>query len=62
MEEKKNVFISYLDDDGEKKNVWVVILEETETYVTFQYNYEKITIPYHRILKIKRKEVEDDSH
>lgn len=60
MEEKKNVFISYLDDDGEKKNVWVDIIEETENYVTFKYNEETITIPYHRILKIKRKEIEDE--
>lgn len=55
MEEKKTTFISYLDDDDKKKNVWVEILEETSSYVTFKYNLETITIPYHRILKIKRK-------
>lgn len=55
MEEKKNVFISYLDDDGEKKDVWVDIIEEAPNFVTFKYNNESITIPYHRILKIKRK-------
>ena len=57
MEEKKKVFVSYLDDDGETKNVWVDILEETLNYITFKYNDEVITIPYHRILKIKRKKV-----
>ena len=56
MEEKKNVFIAYLDDDGKKKEVWCEILEETLSYVTFRYNNEQITIPYHRILKIKKKE------
>ena len=54
MEEKKNVFISYLDDDNQKKDVWVEIVEETSSYVTFKYNDNIITIPYHRILKIKR--------
>jgi uncharacterized protein (UPF0248 family) len=58
MEEKKSVFISYLDDDGVKKDVWCEILKETTQYVVFRYNNEQITIPYHRILKIKKKEVE----
>ena len=57
MEEKKKVFISYLDDDSHQKDVWVDVLEETQNYVTFKYNDDIITIPYHRILKIKRKEV-----
>lgn len=56
MEEKKYTFISYLDDDNQKKDVWCEILEETTSYVTFKYNNEIITIPFHRILKIKRKE------
>lgn len=56
MEDKKYVFISYLDDDGMKKDIWCEILEETEQYVSFKYNNEIITIPYHRILKIKKKE------
>ncbi len=53
MEDKK-IFISYLDDDNKKKDVWVEILEETNSYVTFKYNDDTITIPFHRILKIKR--------
>ena len=60
MEERKSIFISYLDDDGVKKNVWCEILEETSNYVTFKYNEEIITIPYHRILKIKRKGVYEE--
>ena len=55
MEDKKSVFISYKDDDDLVKNVWCDILEETTQYVTFKYNNEVITIPYHRILKIKRR-------
>lgn len=59
MEEKKKVFISYLDDDNQTKNVWCDILEETLNYITFRINDEVITIPYHRILKVKKKEVEE---
>lgn len=55
MEEKKKTFIAYLDDDDKVKNVWCDVLEETTSYVTFRYNAEQITIPYHRILKVKRK-------
>tara|TARA_Y100000034_G_scaffold34856_1_gene42788 strand:+ start:1185 stop:1367 length:183 start_codon:yes stop_codon:yes gene_type:complete len=55
MEEKKDVFISYFDDDDLKKDVWCEIVEETSQFITFVYNDETITIPYHRILKIKRK-------
>lgn len=53
--EEKNTFIAFLDDDNKKKEVWCEILEETTTYVTFRYNNDTLTIPYHRILKIKRK-------
>ena len=56
MEAKKTIFISYLDDDNKKKDCWVEILEETASYVVFKYNNETITIPYHRILKIKKKQ------
>lgn len=54
MEDCRSCFISYLDDDGKKKDCWVEILEETSQYVVFRYNNEQITIPYHRILKIKK--------
>ena len=54
MEEKKQTFIAYLDDDDSKKEVWCDILEETATYIVFRYKGEQITIPYHRVLKVKR--------
>lgn len=56
MEEKKKTFIVYLDDDNAKKGVWCDILEETTTYIVFRYHNEQITIPYHRILKVKRRD------
>ena len=58
MEDKKT-FIAFLDDDNKKKELWVDILEETSSYITFRYNTDTITIPYHRILKVKRKEGEE---
>ena len=54
MEEKKKTFIAFLDDDGQKKEDWVDLLEETISYVTFKYRDNIITIPFHRILKIKK--------
>lgn len=54
MEDKKKTFVSYLDDDNLKKDIWVEVVEETISYITFIYNNDTITIPYHRILKVKR--------
>lgn len=53
---KTNAFISYLDDDGRKKDVWCTILEKTTSYVIFEFMNERLTIPFHRVLKIKEKE------
>lgn len=55
MEDKKNAFIAYLDDDDSKKEIWCEILKETVTSITFKYRSEEITIPYHRVLKVKKK-------
>lgn len=51
MEEK--IFIAFLDDDDKKKEDWVVIKEKTISYITFTYQSKIITIPWHRVLKIK---------
>ena len=56
IKDKKSEFVSYLDDDNKQKDCWVVILEETGNYIKFKYNNEILTIPWHRILKVKRKE------
>ena len=57
-EEKKKSFIAFLDDDDKKKEDWVVIIEKTNSYVSFIYQRKTVTIPWHRILKLK--EVEAD--
>jgi uncharacterized protein (UPF0248 family) len=49
-------FISYLDENGEKKDSNVEIVSISDGFVKFrtvQNNY--ITIPSHRILKIKER-------
>ena len=56
MEEK--TFIAFLDDDNRKKEDWVIIKEKNISYVSFEYQGKLVTIPWHRILKIK--ELEDD--
>ena len=60
MEERKNDFVSYLDDDNTQKDVWVEIIEESNNFIKFIYQNEEITIPWHRILKVKKREVNDD--
>jgi len=52
----KNIFISYLNDDGKQKNIWIdSIEEETSSYICFYFQGDFLTIPFHRILKIKRR-------
>lgn len=52
--DKKTKFIAFLDDDGEKQEDWVDDIKETTSYVKFIYQGKEITIPWHRILKIKK--------
>lgn len=54
-DKKKKTFIAYLDDDDKKKEVWCDIKFLNDSFVTFEYNNESITIPFHRILKLKSK-------
>jgi len=48
-------FIAYIDDDGKKKEVWAEIVEKTLSYISFKFQSDVITIPFHRVLKIKEK-------
>lgn len=50
---KEKTFIAYSNDDGEKKEDWVIIKEKTISYVSFEYQDKIITIPWNRVLKIK---------
>lgn len=50
---KEKTFIAFLNDDNKKKEDWVIIKEKTNSYVSFEYQGKIITIPWHRVLKIK---------
>ncbi len=55
MEEKiiDKSFIAFLDDDNRKREDWVKIIEKNNSYISFKYQRKIVTIPWHRILKLK---------
>jgi len=57
----KKTFISYVDDDGEIKNAFVIILERDVNSITFQTNKNIITIPIARLVKLKQ-EVDNNAN
>ncbi len=60
MEEKTidKSFIAFLDDDDRKREDWVVVKEKNNSYISFEYKGKIVSIPWHRILKLK--ESDDD--
>lgn len=50
---KEKTFITFLNDDETKKEYWVIIIEKTISYISFEYQGKIITIPWSRVLKIK---------
>ena len=50
---KEKTFIAFLNDDDKKKEDWVIVEEKTLSYVSFWYQKKLITIPWHRVLKLK---------
>lgn len=51
--EKQEVFISYLDENNEKKEGYFLMVEEKRTGLKVQGNKNDFIIPYARILRIK---------
>ena len=49
----KKTFIAYKNDDDRIREDWVVIVEKTISYISFEHNNKLITLPWNRILKIK---------
>lgn len=58
--DEKSDFIVFMDEDGNKKEMFVDITELKDSFVTFKTSSNLITIPIHRVLKIKRKDVTND--
>jgi hypothetical protein len=51
----KEVFLSYIDDSGLVVNSWFILLEENQTFVKVKSGSNVLTIPFHRINKIKER-------
>jgi len=50
-------FLAFLDEDNQKRSGYFEILEETANYIKFKTTGgAEITIPYSRLLKIKKVE------
>jgi len=46
-------FVSFLNDDDSKCETYCEILEEQINYIKVKIGLNEITIPYHRLLKLK---------
>lgn len=51
----KEVFLIYLEDNGQPVSAYVYIQEVKEGLITFKTNKNLITIPTSRVIKIKEK-------
>lgn len=59
MEDKvsgnKEIWISYVDDSGTEIKGFFILVEQTLNYVKIKSGSNVLTIPYHKINKIKEK-------
>jgi len=51
----KEIWISYKDDTEQVVSGFVILIEQTDTFVKIKTNKNILIIPFHRILKIKEK-------
>lgn len=49
----RRVFISFLNDDDSKQETYCELIEESSNFVKIMIGQNIITIPYHRLLKLK---------
>ena len=52
---RKEVWISFLDENNIKREGWFILLEQGESFVKIETGQNIFTIPYARILKIKER-------
>ena len=55
MNKEKNFFIRYVDDDEQVRDAWVENVLIKDGCATFPTSSNLITIPIHRVIKIKQK-------
>jgi len=59
----KKIFISFYDEHDVKRTGFFILIEKTINYVSIKTNSGNIiTIPYHRILKIKENRGDSDDN
>jgi len=52
---EREIFLSYIDDNGSVVNSWFILLEETLNYIKVKSGVNILTIPFHKINKIKER-------
>jgi hypothetical protein len=51
--ENKEIWISYIDDDGSVRDGFFILLEQTANYVKIKSGTNILILPFHKINKIK---------
>ncbi len=54
----QEIWISYIDDNGLLVNGFFILIEQTLNYVKILSGKNILTIPYHKINKIKERKAE----
>ena len=49
----KRCFLVYVDDNDQKKEAFIELLESNPTYIKFATNRNVITLPFSRVIKLK---------
>ncbi len=49
----KKVFVSFINDDGRLREGYFDLVEQTENYIKIKSGSNIITIPYHKLNKMK---------
>lgn len=61
QEKSQKVFLSYLDENENKREGFVQLIEIKDTYVKIKtFGDNELIIPMHRVLKLKKKVDGDD--
>ena len=56
ISEIKRVWVSYIDDSGAEVNGYFILLEQNENFIKIKSGINILTIPYHRLNKMKERE------
>lgn len=51
----KEIWISYIDDTGREIQGFFILIEQTENYVKIKSGSNILTLPYHKINKMKER-------